>query len=72
VNVLTSINDFVYCADVWRVVMTAEVRQWLHGLRRTDRDTLRQISDALNLLGLEGPTLGRPIVDLSKDRRCTI
>ena len=65
-NVLTSINDFVYSDVVWRVMMTAEVRQWLHGLRRSDRDTLRQISDALNLLGLEGPTLGRPIVDRVK------
>lgn len=46
--------------------MTAEVREWLHGLRKTDRDTLRQVSDALSLLSLEGPTLGRPIVDRIK------
>lgn len=46
--------------------MAGEVRQWLHELRRTDRDTLRQVSDALDLLALEGPTLGRPLVDRVK------
>jgi len=46
--------------------MVGEVRQWLHALRRTDRDTLRQVSDALNLLAIEGPTLGRPLVDRVK------
>lgn len=46
--------------------MVDEVRQWLHALRRTDQVTLRQISDALDLLAMEGPTLGRPIVDRIK------
>ncbi len=46
--------------------MVDEVRRWLHNLRRTDRDTLRQVSDALDLLTIEGPTLGRPIVDRIK------
>ena len=46
--------------------MTEEVRRWLHDLRTTDRDTLRQISDALTLLSTDGPTLGRPIVDRIK------
>ena len=46
--------------------MVGEVRQWLHELRRTDPGTSRQISDALDLLAAEGPTLGRPIVDRVK------
>jgi hypothetical protein len=46
--------------------MVDEVRQWLHSLRRTDRDTLRQVSDALDVLAIEGPALGRPIVDRIK------
>lgn len=46
--------------------MVDEVRQWLHSLRRTDRDTLRQVSDALDLLAIEDPLLGRPIVDRIK------
>ena len=55
-----------YTPGVWRIVMVGEVRQWLHELRRTDPGTLRQISDALDLLAAEGPTLGRPIVDRVK------
>lgn len=46
--------------------MVDEVRQWLHALRRTDQNTLRQISDALDLLAIEGPMLGRPMVDRIK------
>jgi hypothetical protein len=43
-----------YILLVWKIVMVDEVRQWLHGLRRTDRDTLRQVSDALDLLAIRG------------------
>lgn len=46
--------------------MTDDVRHWLHALRRNDRDTLRQISDALDVLAVDGPTLGRPLVDRVK------
>jgi hypothetical protein len=58
-----------YTLLVWKIVMVDEVRQWLHGLRRTDRDTLRQVSDAPDLLAIEGPALGRPIVDRIKGSR---
>ena len=37
-----------YTPGVWRIVMIGEVRQWLHEVRPTDPDTLRQISDALD------------------------
>jgi hypothetical protein len=47
-----------YTLLVWKIVMVDEVRQWLHSLRRTDQNTLRQISDALDLLAIEGPMLG--------------
>ena len=46
-----------YTLLVWKIVMVDEVRQWLHSLRRTDQNTLRQISDALDLLTIEGPML---------------
>jgi hypothetical protein len=46
-----------YTLLVWKIVMVDEVRQWLHSLRRTDQNTLRQISDALDLLAIEGPML---------------
>ena len=47
-----------YTPGVWRIVMVGEVRQWLHELRRTDPDTLRQISDALDLLAARRPDVG--------------
>ncbi|UXX98194.1 type II toxin-antitoxin system RelE/ParE family toxin (plasmid) [Streptomyces sp. AD2-2] len=36
---------------------------WLHGLHRTDRDTLLQVGQAVTALQEEGPALGRPLVD---------
>lgn len=36
---------------------------WLHELRRTDRGTLIQVSQAITTLAEEGPGLGRPLVD---------
>jgi hypothetical protein len=36
---------------------------WLHALRRTDRETLLQASQAITALAEEGPALGRPLVD---------
>ncbi len=43
--------------------MVAEVREWLHRLPQTDRATLLAISDALTVLRVVGPGLGRPLVD---------
>ncbi|HCU95419.1 MAG TPA: addiction module toxin RelE [Actinobacteria bacterium] len=43
--------------------MVAEVREWLHRLRREDRATLLAVSDALTVLRVVGPGLGRPLVD---------
>ncbi|XMN06625.1 type II toxin-antitoxin system RelE/ParE family toxin [Streptomyces griseobrunneus] len=36
---------------------------WSHDLRQHDRDTLVQVTAAINLLQVEGPALGRPLVD---------
>src|SRR5450755_1778317 len=43
--------------------MVPEVREWLHSLRQGDRGTLMAISDALTVLGVVGPGLGRPLAD---------
>jgi hypothetical protein len=43
--------------------MVAEVRDWLHRLRQTDKATLMAISDALSVLQVVGPSLGRPLAD---------
>jgi hypothetical protein len=47
----------------WRVIVVEPCLSWLHELRRTDRATLVQISQAITTLAEEGPGLGRPLVD---------
>lgn len=46
--------------------MVEPALSWLHDLRRTDRDTLIQVSQAVTALQEEGPALGRPLVDTIK------
>ncbi|MEU2598836.1 type II toxin-antitoxin system RelE/ParE family toxin [Streptomyces hirsutus] len=50
----------------WKIVVVEPALSWLHGLRRTDRDTLIQVSQAITALRAEGPALGRPLVDTIK------
>jgi hypothetical protein len=47
----------------WPVIIVEPARSWLHGLRRSDRQTLLLISQAIEALSIEGPALGRPLVD---------
>ncbi|MFC1400651.1 MULTISPECIES: type II toxin-antitoxin system RelE/ParE family toxin [Streptacidiphilus] len=47
----------------WEIVIVEEVRDWLHLLRKEDRETLRLIAAALDVLEEQGPALGRPLVD---------
>lgn len=47
----------------WKVIVVEPCLSWLHELRRTDRPTLIQISQAITTLAEEGPGLGRPLVD---------
>ncbi|MFB7497231.1 type II toxin-antitoxin system RelE/ParE family toxin [Streptomyces sp. NPDC056161] len=46
--------------------MTSEVRDWLHRLRKDDRDIARLVGQAIQALVEEGPGLGRPLVDRIK------
>jgi hypothetical protein len=48
---------------VWKVIVVEPARSWLHELRMTDRATLKQVSNAIDILAEEGPALGRPLVD---------
>jgi hypothetical protein len=50
----------------WPVVIVEPARSWLHGLRHSDRPTLLLISQAIEALSIEGPALGRPLVDTIK------
>ncbi|MYR36872.1 addiction module toxin RelE [Streptomyces sp. SID4944] len=47
----------------FRVIVVEPARSWLHGLRQHDRDTLLQVTAAIDVLQREGPALGRPLVD---------
>jgi hypothetical protein len=46
-----------------RLVMTRQVRDWLHALRSSDPVTRRLVAEAIDCLLDEGPALGRPLVD---------
>ena len=46
--------------------MVDEVRDWLHSLRRFDRQTAVLVGQAVTALLDEGPGLGRPLVDRVK------
>jgi hypothetical protein len=50
----------------WQIYLEPEVREWLHAMRTTDRDTLMDISAAIGNLEAQGPALGRPLVDRIK------
>ncbi len=50
----------------FRLGIVAEVRAWLHELRRTDRVTAILVGQAITALLAEGPGLGRPLVDRIK------
>lgn len=47
----------------YALVMTPEVRVWLHELRRRDRLSAIQVGQAIGLLLEAGPELGRPLAD---------
>jgi hypothetical protein len=57
----------VYAGGVdYRLEIVAEVREWLHQLRRSDRVTAVLVGQAITALIEEGPSLGRPLVDRIK------
>jgi hypothetical protein len=47
----------------YSLVMTPEVRAWLHDLRNCDRASAIQVGQAIGLLLEAGPELGRPLAD---------
>src|SRR5215475_4207703 len=50
----------------WSIIVVEPALSWLHGLRRTDRKTLALVSQAIEALSVDGPALGRPLVDTIK------
>ena len=47
----------------YALVMTPEVRAWLHDLRKRDRASAIQVGQAIGMLLEAGPELGRPLAD---------
>jgi hypothetical protein len=47
----------------YALVMTPEVRAWLHDLRQRDRASAIQVGQATGMLPGAGPELGRPLAD---------
>jgi hypothetical protein len=52
----------------WLVIIVEPCLSWLHELRRSDRRTLSQISQAITVLAEGGPGLGGDWSILSPDR----
>jgi hypothetical protein len=52
--------------ELWDVILLEEVEEWFFTL---DNDEMTTVTAAIDLLELEGPTLGRPVVDRVKGSR---
>ncbi|GAA2493037.1 hypothetical protein GCM10010406_31390 [Streptomyces thermolineatus] len=50
----------------WHLEVTDGVLDWLHRLRKEDRESARLVGQAIQALVEEGPGLGRPLVDRVK------
>lgn len=49
--------------ETWEIILHAAVDAWYLTLCDVDGETASLVSDALDTLAAEGPTLGRPLVD---------
>jgi hypothetical protein len=55
----------------YALVMTQEVRAWLHDLRKRDQASAIQVGQAIGMLLEAGPELGRPLADRVHHSRLT-
>ena len=53
----------------YALVMTPEVRAWLHDLRKRDRPSAIQVGQAIGMLLEAGSELGRPLADRVRHSR---
>jgi len=53
----------------YALVMTPEVRAWLHDLRHRDRASAILVGQAIGMLLEAGPELGRPLADRIRHSR---
>lgn len=52
--------------SAWEIVLVAEVDAWFVDLAINDPASATLVERAIDLLAMEGPTLGRPLVDRVK------
>ena len=50
----------------WEVILLDEVDDWFLSLAKTDARTAELVAAAIDKLKADGPTLGRPLVDVVK------
>jgi hypothetical protein len=56
---LTFYNSYVILSSVgWEVILVEEVDEWFLDLCRTDPESAALVEAAVNVLEVEGPTLG--------------
>ena len=53
----------------YALVLTPEVREWLHDLRHRDRPSAVLVGQAVSMLLEAGPELGRPLADRVRHSR---
>ena len=56
-------DDEKAASVAYALVMTPEVRTWLHDLRHRDRASAIVVGQAIRMLLEAGPELGRPLAD---------
>ena len=59
----------VYLAVAWEVILLHEVDDWFLSLIKTDARTAELVAAAIDKLEADGPTLGRPLVDVVKSSK---
>jgi hypothetical protein len=47
----------------WQILLVAEVADWFDDLTKNDPDSADLVEDAVDRLAMDGPALGRPLVD---------
>lgn len=64
-NGLSNLKEYLKLGlvDEWEIVLVAEVDAWFVGLVTNDPASAALVERAIDLLAMEGPALGRPMVD---------
>jgi hypothetical protein len=53
----------------WQILLVEGVADWFNDLTKNDPNTADLVEDAIDKLAMDGPTLGRPLVDRIKSSK---